>query len=80
MIRGKYLKRIYYQPSVFKTVITSYSIHYTKLYDDKMKRLQDDKRITRDINMRHMVEIVETSVDEDDISETIYEMHTQWAS
>jgi len=47
---------------------------------DKMKRLQDDKRITRDINMRHMVEIVETSVDEDDISETIYEMHTQWAS
>ena len=47
---------------------------------DKMKRLVDDKRLTREINLRHMVEIIDTAVDNDDIPETAYEMHTQWAS
>lgn len=47
---------------------------------EKMKRLQLDKQITREINLRHIAEIIDVAVDEDDLAETAFEMHTQWAS
>lgn len=56
--------------------------HKQKLisFYDGVKRLELDKKLTREINLRHLVEIVETSVDDNDIAETAIEMHTQWCS
>ena len=47
---------------------------------DKMKHLQKNRRIVRDITMRHFIEVIETSKDENDLGTTLFECYTKWAS